>query len=417
MPARPDYESGWQGLQLVADLRLKKYSAREIARALNQAGFRSTGRKHHGPVHKVTGEHTAPMKRLFNEDSVRYILINPFYREFEPGCGKGIIMTSDGREVRGLHDAAFDWETWHKLDEVARELYRSGNATASSRFSYPFGGVITCSVCHEIMRCMKIKRGEAVRTYYTCFTENRSLECLASVKSTPGHIVESAYGDLLSQFRLGDSWRIDLVHMLERETTGDYWDEIEKERMSLEQEKKKLNVMLRAGGIEIEEYEREMQAVNAHLAQLPRLEEREHHKARALEAGSMLATLSECWNAAQEDKNYPLMGEYVNSLLRAGGLIWDSQKQAITSLRPHPEYFPVLLLAMGEDWHQEGDYLVCDALVEHRIDEKRTSLTAEQMERIDQLHTHGFSVRQISKELGVGRMTVQRYLKRGEGSE
>jgi hypothetical protein len=412
-PVRPDYEGDWKGLQLIADLRLKKYSAREIAHALNQAGFRSTGRKHHGPVHKVMGEHTAPMKRLFNEDSVRYILINSFYREFEPGCGKGTVTTSDGRLVKGLHEAAFDWETWHKLDEVAKELYRGGNATATARFAYPFGGVITCSVCRELMRCMKMKRENTVRTYYTCFTQNRGLPCSAPVRSTPGHIVEDVFGNLLRRYQLDDSWRSDLLHLLEQQTTGNYWEEIEKTRRNLEAEKKKLNVMFRAGGIETEEYEREMQGVNAQLAQLPRPEERERYKARALEAGEILASLSECWDAAQRDENFSLMGEYVNSMLRAGGLVWDAEKRAIQALRPHPEYMPILLLVMGKEWKQDGEYLICEQPVGYD-DEKKWAITPEQRRQIEQLHNQGLSVRRIAEALGIGRMTVQRYLKWSE---
>lgn len=416
-PVRPDYEGDWKGLQLIADLRLKKYSAREIAHALNQAGFRSTGRKHHGPVHKVTGEHTAPMKRLFNEDSVRYILINPFYREFEPGCGKGTVTTSDGQQVKGLHEAAFDWETWHKLDEVASELYRGSNATATARFAYPFGGVITCSVCRELMRCMKMRGEYTVRTYYTCFTQNRGLPCSASVRSTPGHIVEEVFGDLLRRYQLGDSWRTDLLHLLEQQTTSNYWEEIESTRRNFEAEKKKLNVMFRAGGIETEEYEREMQGVNARLAQLPKPEERERYKARALEAGEVLASLSECWDAAQRDQNFALLGEYVNSMLRAGGLIWHAEKRAIQALRPHPEYVPVLLLVMGKEWKQDGEYLVCEQPMEYRAAEKKWPMTPEQGQQIEQLHNQGMSVRGIAEALGIGRMTVQRYLKWCEGSQ
>ena len=69
--------------------------------------------------------------------------------------------------MQGLHEAAFDWDTWHRLDEVAAELHRGGNASAIARVIYPFGGVITCSVCRELMRCLKMRENGNVRTYYS----------------------------------------------------------------------------------------------------------------------------------------------------------------------------------------------------------------------------------------------------------
>jgi AcrR family transcriptional regulator len=264
---------------------------------------------------------------------------------------------------------------------------------------------------------MKMRGESTVRTYYTCFTQNRGLPCSAPVRSTPGHIVEEVFGDLLRRYQLGDSWRTDLLHLLEQQTTSDYWEEIERTRQSLEAEKKKLNVMFRAGGIETEEYEREMQGVNARLAQLPRPEERERYKAKALEAGEVLASLSECWDAAQRDQNFALLGEYVNSMLRAGGLVWDAEKRAIQALRPHPEYVPVLLLVMGKEWKQDREYLVCEQPLGYRAAEKKWPMTPEQRQRIEQLHTQGVSVRGIAEALGIGRMTVQRYLKWCESSQ
>jgi DNA invertase Pin-like site-specific DNA recombinase len=256
-----------------------------------------------------------------------------------------------------------------------------------------------------------------VRTYYTCFTQNRGLPCGASVRSTPGHVVESAFGDVLRRYRLGDSWRAELILLLEQQTTSAYWEEIEQRRQQLELDKKRLNVMLRAGGIEIDEYEREMQEVNARLAQLPRPEERERYKERALEAGTMLASLSERWDSAQESKHLPLMGEYANSLLRAGGLVWDAEQRAIQAIRPHPAYIPVLLLVMGTEWHQEGKYLVCEHPVVWRTNEKHWNISTDQRQRIIQLHNQGCSVRQIAQTLGIGRMTVQRYLHWEEDSK
>ena len=251
----------------------------------------------------------------------------------------------------------------------------------------------------------------------TCFTQNRSLPCGASVRSTPGHVVETAFGDVLRRYRLSDSWRTELIHLLEEQTTSAYWEEIEQRRQQLELDKKRLNVMLRAGGIEIDEYEREMQGVNARLAQPPRPEERERYKERALEAGTILASLSERWDAAQESKHLPLMGEYVKNLLRAGGLVWDAEKRAIQAIRPHPEFVPVLLLAMGTEWHEEGEYLVCDQPVGWRKDEKHWSISADQRQRVAQLHDQGCSVREIAETLGIGRMTIQRFLQWQENSE
>ena len=154
-----------------------------------------------------------------------------------------------------------------------------------------------------------------------------------------------------------------------------------------------------------------MQHVNVQLGQLPRPEERERYKRQALETGNQLASLFACWDTAQQAGDHPLLGRYVNSLLRAGGLVWDSEKRAILAIRPHPQYVPVLLLAMGIEWHQDGEYLRCIRPYGLREVEWKTSLTREQASEVAALHKQGLSIREIAQKVGVGRMVVHRYLK------
>src|SRR5258707_202359 len=167
MPIVPDPKN-WPALQLIADLRCKKWSAREIAEELNALGYRTSGRKRVGPKHARTGDHLYSGTRLFNADNVRAILNNPLYSAYEPGCEYGTIITPSGLRVKGQHKVAWDYSTWQRMQQVAEELYLAPHSTAVSRASYPLAGIITCFVCGEAMRSWHTHRKGREYRYYTC---------------------------------------------------------------------------------------------------------------------------------------------------------------------------------------------------------------------------------------------------------
>ncbi len=167
MPIVPDPKN-WPALRLIADLRCKKWSAREIAEELNALGYRTSGRKRVGPKHARTGDHLYSGTRLFNADNVRAILNNPLYSAYEPGCEYGTIITPSGLRVKGQHKVAWDYSTWQRMQQVAEELYLAPHSTAVSRASYPLAGIITCFVCGEAMRSWHTHRKGREYRYYTC---------------------------------------------------------------------------------------------------------------------------------------------------------------------------------------------------------------------------------------------------------
>ena len=355
---RPDPAS-WPALRLIAELRLARHSCREIAIALNQAGYRTRGTKWHGKHEPRLGD--TPQPRLFTKDTIFDMLHNPIYREFTPGCGKGMIVTAEGERVIGQHQAAWDWDTWHKMEAVAASLRHTPQATETQRATYPFGGVICCHHCGLPMRCMHADKDDHRLRYYRCSAGLRMLPCAASV-TTPAWRVERAFGQLLLAYRLGDSWRADLQTLAAQETPRAPQDAAH-ERARLEAEQEAYNQMLLARGIDHVRYQRETTRIQAQLVALERETRRDGtRQAAEMQAGEMLVRLPELWEAARAHDDLESLRELALSLLQTEGLTWDGTIRAITAIAPHPEYLPSLRVALP-NWQVEGERLICPAPV------------------------------------------------------
>jgi DNA invertase Pin-like site-specific DNA recombinase len=349
MPKVPDPQT-WPALQLMAELRCRYWSCREIANELNRRGYRTAGRKPAGPKHPRTGDHPYTGPRLFTADSVRAIVMNEMYAEYEPGCGYGTIITPAGARVKGQHRAVWDHATWESMQQVAQDLYRAPHSTTVSRASYPLAGIITCFECGELMRSWHAHRNGHAYRYYTCWSKERGLLCTARPKSTPSDVIESAFEVLLATHQLGDDWRADLTAMSMQKISTRYWQEVEAKRKHLQAELDRVNAMFRYESITEEQFAKDVRSIREQLAAFPNNRQKEN----AQEAGELVASLSDCWCVAPLEKR----AELVRLLLRPGGIVWHHGAQRISGIRPHPEFLPSLSLTLTQQgWCQEGDWL------------------------------------------------------------
>jgi site-specific DNA recombinase len=94
------------GLRMLGELRMKGFTADEIADKLNQAGYR-TGSKRFG-------------ERLFTSDTVTAMLRTEFYAAFAPDDDRGTVRYHEQRH-RGLHQAAFTYDEFY-VEMAAVEL-------------------------------------------------------------------------------------------------------------------------------------------------------------------------------------------------------------------------------------------------------------------------------------------------------
>ncbi|MBA3823747.1 MAG: recombinase family protein [Ktedonobacterales bacterium] len=353
IPVRPD-PATWPALQLIAELRCARRSCKEIADALNLAGYRTRGNRWNGKHEAHLGEE--PFARRFTEDTIWNMLHNAFYCEFEPGCQHGTIITPAGVRLMGRHEAAWPYATWQRMLEVAAELRYAPQASETKRAIYPFGGIIICATCRLPMRSSHTDKPEHILRYHRCAAKQRGLSCTASA-TTPAWRVEKAFGYLLQRYRLGDNWQDDLVQLAEASATQA--DQSAAQLQQLHEEQETFNMMLLAKGIDASRYQREMARINsARQAILRQQEVQQHGTEVVLQAGEQMTRLPELWELARAHEALDHLREMVLALLQPNGLAWDGTQRMITGLCPYPEYVPSIRLALA-DWAWEGHWLTC----------------------------------------------------------
>lgn len=353
IPVRKNPET-WPALQMIAELRLARRSCKEIAEALNAAGYRTRAGRWHGKHEAVLGE-VAPARR-FSEDTIWDFLHNEFYREFAPNCGKGTIITpSSNQRVIGQHEAAWDWATWHRMEEVAAELRYAPKASEVVRGIYPLAAIVVCAHCQLPMRSDHTHHKDRTLRYYRCSANRRGLTCTGQRVTTPAWRVEHAIGELLNTYRLGDTWQADLMSLAEA-VPGVDTDAIAAQQHALRDEQEAFNQMLLAKGIDAARYRQEtariQRALDALARKVPTVDAATQ---AAMAAGNQIAQLPELWAAAEAHDDLLALRELVLSLFTQGGLTWDADARIITHLRPHAEYVPSLRMALHDwTWGESG---------------------------------------------------------------
>ena len=129
------------GLRMAFELAVQGKSDREVAVALNKAGYRTSGNQRNGP---------------FRKDTVRGVLTNRFYLGKLPDgqCGW----------IKARHEAMID-ETLFGDAQKTRERNRKAPRTINnSAQTYSLSGLMTCGVCGSRIRIHQNGQG-GVRVY------------------------------------------------------------------------------------------------------------------------------------------------------------------------------------------------------------------------------------------------------------
>src|SRR6266487_3105014 len=148
------------GLRMMGELRMKGFSADEIADQLNAAGYR-TGSKRFGD-------------RLFTTDTVTAMLRTEFYAAFAPGDDRGTVRYKEQRH-RGLHPAAFTYEEWQQIRSMTQSMHHAAKRPERGRTTYEISGYIACIHCGLPLR----SQGHSVtkHLYYRDTAKSRRLPC------------------------------------------------------------------------------------------------------------------------------------------------------------------------------------------------------------------------------------------------
>ena len=254
------------GLRLAFELAAAGKSDREIAHALNDAGYRTTGNRGHNP---------------FTKDTVRTMLINRFY--------VGELPDGQGGWVPGKHAILIDSALFEGA-QVARAANTSRPRwVESKREPWALSGVAVCGGCGANVNALSHSTG---RRRIRCAGRTQGNGC--EEPSCYADVIEDQIGEVLVGFavpeeehgRLLAAWR----YYQSRNT------DIVAERIRLNRRLARLKDLYLDGEMDRAEYQVERAAVADKLAALPA--EGDPDSAVGERLAAFLADVASAWQAA-----------------------------------------------------------------------------------------------------------------------
>jgi site-specific DNA recombinase len=282
-----------------------QYSDNDVARLLNEAGYRPRGR----------GDRALA---LFSKDTMTDMLQNRFYL--------GEVRYKD-RWYPGQHEAIISEGLFNRCQAVRRQRRAKVGTTAckGSRI-YPLTGLAQCARCGGRMR------GSAIgdQRYYRDPARQQGREC--DQRMIKADDAEGALGDFLRRLCLPDDWQGRVLALIQ-ERAGKTRD-IARERARLEEQLERLKRLFVLGDLEERAYLAERDRLRVQLAALtpPAMPDLER-------AAELLQDFGAIWDAATIRERR----EIVHTLLESVEL--DAERGPVVAIRPKPEFAVLFDLA------------------------------------------------------------------------
>ena len=318
LPAR--HPDTYPGLAMAFRMAAEGKSDREIAMALNAAGYRTAGNQGN---------------RLFSKDTVKGILQNRFYI--------GELSNGNGGYIKVKHDALVPIEVF-EVAQRARELNRNHSARttrADARLS-SLSGVARCATCGATLRSFR-SRG-MIRL--VCNTRIKNGECREKSARLDGY--EEQLGKYLAAFHISEDYQERLLEA--HRALGTAYDDFEIRRAKLEAALRRLKDLYQWGHKSRQEYLGECNVIQRELESL----RPPTNNGESLEKlAGFLNDVGMAWDEADQRQRNRL----ALSLFEA---VW-IQNQGVLAVTPRPElrpFFDLQYEGVSHDvlhWRPRGD--------------------------------------------------------------
>ena len=306
---RPD-EHDAQGVRLALEqYATGMYSDNDIARLLNEAGYRPHGR----------GRRALP---LFGKDALTELLQNRFY------LGE---VQYKGQWYPGVHEPLVSQDVFDRCQAVReKRRVKVGTSARDASREYLLTGIAKCARCGGHMRGDYSMTNQ--KRYYRDPARQRGQECDQRMVGADG--AENAVGNWLRQIVLPDDWRERVVKIVQ-EQTGNVRD-VMQERARTEAQLERARYLFKLGDISEQEYLADRNRLQVQLAGLtPQV------RSDLEQAGKLLHNFETVWDAATPQERRQM----IQTLLQAVYL--DCERGPVVSIEPKPEY--KALFEMGKE--------------------------------------------------------------------
>ncbi len=302
----------YEGLLAGFQMSLAGTSDRDIAIALNEKGYRTTGTR--GP-------------RPFAKESVRGLLKNRFYI--------GYIPDGNGGWIKAQHDPMIDAELFEavqvkrKKDSQSTHKHSSQNKTV-----YSLTGIIFCWYCKEA--------GNEGRIHVSCMKNgmprlgcyNRAKGWGCTQKSGRLDIYEEQIRGYLDTFTIPQDYQKRILQM-HSQLNQSY--DVENEAGQLKRRLKRLKDLYKWGDIDKAEYQRDKQQIESELGRLAPFQAPVQELERLAE---FLGSIVKAWDMATNEQRNKL----ARTLFQE---IW-LRDQEVIAVKPQPEFEPFFKLNWEE---------------------------------------------------------------------
>jgi len=298
----------YPGLVMAFELAAQGNSDREVAMALNAAGYRTAGNQGNRP---------------FSKDTVRSMLQNRFYL--------GEIPDGNGGWMKAKH-APFVSEELFNAAQEARERNRKApiNHPAKGTVS-SLTGLTYCWYCKG-----RIHTGVSHAGKKRLFCYNRSKGWKCPQKSALLEVYEYQIEKYLETFRLPEDYQAKILEAHKKLQAT--YDESEKERARLKEQLERLKKLFTWGDLTEEEYVKEKKMT---LRQLEALTPAEL-KSKALDRlAEFLKNIAKAWKEANQEQRNKLARQLFDE-------VWVKDKQVV-AVKPRSELKPFFQLSY-EEW-------------------------------------------------------------------
>jgi len=303
----PDPDT-YPGLAMSFELAAQGKSDKEVAQALNVAGYRTAGNQGN---------------RLFSKDTVRGILQNPFYI--------GQLSDGNGQWLKAKHQPFISEELWNQVQEAREHNRRAprnhpGKATISS-----LTGITYCWYCKGRIHVGTSHNG---KRRMLCYNRSKGWDC--PQKSALLEVYEYQIEQYLETFHIPEDYQAKILEAHKKLQTA--YHDTEREQTRLKAQLERLKKLFAWGDLSEKQYLAEKKNTLERLRALTPPET----KSRVLERlAEFLKNVTKAWkDANQEQRN-----KFARQLFDE---IWVKDKQVI-AVKPRLELKPFFQLSY-EEW-------------------------------------------------------------------
>lgn len=170
----------YPGLVMAFELAAQGKSDREVAQALNTAGYRTTGNQGYN---------------LFSKDTIRGILNNKFYL--------GYLPDGNGGWLEGKHEPFIDEDLWDASQEMRMRNRKSTHTSCRSKTKpCSLSGIVYCWYCKGRMHIGCSANG---KSRLSCFTRAKGQNCCQP--SALVSIYEAQMAEYIKTFHIPENYQ------------------------------------------------------------------------------------------------------------------------------------------------------------------------------------------------------------------